>query len=116
MGQLLPPEEDTDLPGFCQALGVPGLADVHTHFLPPRMLKRVWEYFDAAGPLIGIAWPIRYKWADDERVAHLRSMHVKLCSALAYAHRPGMAADLNAWPLECGLQTPGWRPSAPCYS
>ena len=29
------------------------------------MLKRVWEYFDAAGPLIGTDWPIRYKWTTD---------------------------------------------------
>ena len=112
---MLPPEEDTDLPAFCRALGLPGLADVHTHFLPPRMLKRVWEYFDAAGPLIGTDWPIRYKWTDDERVAHLRSMNVKLFSALAYAHRPGMATDLNAWTLEFGLRTPGCLPSATFY-
>ena len=51
---MLPPEEDEDLPAFCRALGVPGLADIHTHFLPPRMLRRVWEYFEAAGPLIGV--------------------------------------------------------------
>ncbi len=78
MDHVLPPEEDDDIPGFCRVLGVPGLADVHTHFLPPRLLKRVWEYFDAAGPLIGTTWPIRYKWTDAERVAHLRSMGVRL--------------------------------------
>ncbi len=33
---MLPPEEDADLPAYCRALGVPGLADIHTHFLPPR--------------------------------------------------------------------------------
>jgi hypothetical protein len=112
MDHALLPEEDTDLPAFCQALGIPGLADVHVHFLPPRMLRRVWEYFDAAGPLIGTSWPIRYKWTDDERVAHLRSMQVKLFGALAYAHRPEMAADLNAWTLAFGHATPGCLPSA----
>jgi uncharacterized protein len=91
MDHVLLPEEDTDLPAFCRALGIPGLADVHVHFLPPRMLRRVWEYFDAAGPLIGTSWPIRYKGTDDERVAHLRSMQVRLFGALAYAHRPEMA-------------------------
>jgi len=40
---MLPSEEDADLPAFCRALGVPGLADIHTHFLPPRMLLRVWQ-------------------------------------------------------------------------
>ena len=64
MDHVLPPEEDADLPAFCRALGVPGLADIHVHFLPPRMLRRVWEYFDAAGPLVGVSWPIRYKWSD----------------------------------------------------
>ena len=40
---------DDDVPEFSRALGVPGLADVHTHFLPPRMLKRVWEYSTRPG-------------------------------------------------------------------
>ena len=92
----------SDVPGFWRALGVPGLADVHVHFLPPRLLRRVWQYFDEAGPLVGVSWPIRYKWSDAERVAHLRSMGVRMFSALAYAHRPGMAADLNEWTLEFG--------------
>lgn len=95
------------MPAFCRALGVPGLADVHVHFLPPRLLRRVWEYFDAAGPLVGITWPIRYRWPDEQRVAHLRSLGVRMFSALAYAHRPGMAADLNAWTLEFARATPG---------
>ena len=94
-GDVRRPEEDADVPAFWRALGVPGLADIHTHFLPPRMLRRVWEYFDAAGPLVGVRWPIRYKWSDEERVAHMRDMGVRMFSALAYAHRPGMAADLT---------------------
>jgi uncharacterized protein len=114
-GGVRPPEEDGDVPEFWQRLGVPGLADVHTHFLPPRMLRRVWEYFDAAGPLIGTSWPIRYKWSDQERVAHLRGMGVRMFSALAYAHRPGMAADLNAWTMAFAKNTPGCLPSATFY-
>ena len=109
---MLPPEEDTDLPAFCRALGLPGLADIHTHFLPPRMLRRVWQYFDEAGPLVGVSWPIRYKWSDAERVAHLRSMGVRMFSALAYAHRPGMAEDLNDWTMAFAKATPGCLPSA----
>jgi hypothetical protein len=71
---------------------VPGLADVHTHFLPPRLLRRVWQYFDKAGPLVGASWPIRYRWSDEERVAHLRSMGCG-CSA-RWPTRTG-----QAWPL-----------------
>jgi uncharacterized protein len=110
-----PPREDADVPAFCRALGVPGLADVHVHFLPRRLLRRVWEYFDVAGPLVGTAWPIRYRWPDEQRVAHLRALGVLAYSALAYAHRPGMAADLNAWTLEFARATPGCLPSATFY-
>ena len=115
MDHVLPPEEDTDLPAFCRALGVPGLADIHTHFLPPRLLRRVWQYFDEAGPLVGVSWPVRYKGSDAERVAHLRSMGVRMFSALAYAHRPDMAAELNAWTLAFGRANPGCLPSATFY-
>jgi hypothetical protein len=114
MDHVLPPE-DADLPAFCRALGVPGLADIHVHFLPPRMLRRVWDYFEAAGPLVGVSWPIRYKWSDGERVAHLRSMGVRMFSALAYAYRPDMAADLNAWTLAFARANPGCLPSATFY-
>jgi len=111
-GGVRAPEEDGGVPAFWQTLGLPGLADVHTHFLPPRMLRRVWEYFDAAGPLVGVSWPIRYKWSDEERVAHLKRMGVRMFSALAYAHRPDMAADLNAWTMAFAKATPGCLPSA----
>jgi len=109
------PQDDEDVPAFWRALGLPGLADVHTHFLPPRMMRRVWEYFDAAGPLLGRTWPIHYKGSDEERVAHLRGMGVRMFSALAYAHRPGMAADLNAWTMTFAKATPGCLPSATFY-
>ncbi len=92
MDEVLPPEEDADIPAFCQALGVPGLADIHVHFLPPRMLRRVWDYFDQAGPLVGVSWPIRYKWSDEERVAR--------CSA-ARRHRYKQVIDRR-------LRRDGW--------
>ena len=115
MSEVRAPAEDEDVPAFWRALGRPGLADVHTHFLPPRMLRRVWEYFEAAGPLLGRRWPIQYKWSDEERVAHLRGMGVRMFSALAYAHRPGMAADLNAWTMAFAKATPGCLASATFY-
>ena len=103
------------MPGFCRALGIPGLADMHVHFLPPRLLRKVWEYFDAAGPLVGTVWPIRYRWPDEQRVAHLRAIGVRAFSALAYAHRPGMAAGLNDWTLDFARHTPGCLASATFY-
>jgi predicted TIM-barrel fold metal-dependent hydrolase len=112
---VAPPVADADVPAFCRALGIPGLADVHVHFLPPRMMRRVWAYFDSGGPLVGAPWPIRYRWPDEERVAQLRAMGVRMFSALAYAHRPAMAADLNVWTLEFARANPGCLPSATFY-
>ncbi|MBM0238223.1 amidohydrolase [Micromonospora sp. ATA32] len=104
--------DDAEVPAFWQRLGLPGLADVHVHFLPPRLLRKVWAYFDAAGPLVGTEWPIRYRWSDAERVAHLRRLGVRAFTALAYPHRPGMAAELNRWTLDFARATPGCLPSA----
>ncbi|SNT64368.1 hypothetical protein SAMN05421812_1178 [Asanoa hainanensis] len=103
---------DEDVPRFWAALGLPGLADVHTHFLPERMMRRVWAHFDSAGPLVGMPWPIRYRGSDEARVSVLRRMGVRAFSALAYAHRPGMASDLNTWTLDFAARTPGCLPCA----
>ncbi len=102
---------DEGVASWAADLGLPGLADVHTHFLPPRMMRRVWDHFDAAGPLIGRPWPINYKWPEDQRIQHLTTMGVRMFSALAYAHVPGMAASLNDWTLEFAAATPGCLPS-----
>jgi hypothetical protein len=79
------------------ALGLPGLVDVHTHFLPPQVMSKVRAQFDAAGPLIGRPWPLHYRDSDEALVEVLRSFGVARFTALPYAHRPGMADWLNDW-------------------
>jgi predicted TIM-barrel fold metal-dependent hydrolase len=91
---------------FWQDLGLPGLFDVHVHFLPDNIQRRVWEQFDSAGPKIGRAWPIRYRATLDERVALLRDLGVRRFSALPYAHRPGAATYLNDWAREFAHNVP----------
>jgi len=82
---------------FWQDLGLPGLFDVHVHFLPPNIQRRVWEQFDTAGPRIGREWPIRYRGTVEQRVALLRDLGIRRFSALPYAHKPGVATYLNDW-------------------
>lgn len=82
------------------------LFDIHTHFLPPRMRAKVLEQFDTAGPLIGAEWPIRYRGDEDELVDTLRQLGVRRFSALAYAHRPGMAEWLNDWTFDFADRVP----------
>jgi uncharacterized protein len=88
---------DQDVPGWWRQLGLPGLYDVHVHFLPPPVMRRVREHFDEAGPLIGRRWPLHYRGDDEERVAQLRTLGVRRFSALPYAHKPGIAEYLNDW-------------------
>jgi predicted TIM-barrel fold metal-dependent hydrolase len=91
------PVEDTR--EFWRALGLPGLFDVHVHFMPPRIQRAVWDAFAMAEhhPKLARPWPIRYRLEEDERVALLRRFGVRRFSALAYAHKPGVATYLNDW-------------------
>ena len=105
---------DVAVPAFWRGLGLPGLADVHVHFYPERMLRKVWRVFDQAATY-GMEWPITYRWPDGARVAHLAAMGVRAYPALSYAHKPGMAADLTAWAIEFAARTPGCLPSGTFY-
>jgi predicted TIM-barrel fold metal-dependent hydrolase len=96
-------------------LAIPGLFDVHTHFLPPRVMAKVRHQFDTAGPLIGRPWPLHYRGSDESLVTLLGSFGVRRFSALAYAHRPGMAEFLNDWAFAFADRTPGCLRSATFY-
>ena len=91
---------------FWRELGIPGLFDVHVHFLPDNIQRRVWEQFDQAGPKIGREWPVRYRQSVEDRVALLRDLGVRRFSALPYAHRPGVATYLNDWARTFAAEVP----------
>ncbi len=91
---------------FWEALGLPGLFDVHVHFLPPNIQRAVYAQFDDAGPKIGRPWPIRYRLQHEERVNLLRDMGVRRFPTLPYAHKPGVASYLNAWSWDFASTTP----------
>ncbi|KGN37777.1 amidohydrolase family protein [Knoellia subterranea] len=93
----LPPDEAALVRSRLDALGLPGMIDVHTHFMPKRVLDKVWAYFDSAGPKLGREWPIAYRGTDEERVDRLREFGVERFTSLSYPHKPGMAGFLNAW-------------------
>lgn len=106
---------DADLPALWSQLGVPGVFDVHTHFLPEPMLRKVWAYFDAAEHNYGVPWPVSYRGDDDARLAQLRAMGVERFTALVYAHKAGMAAWLNEWALDFAAGVPQCVPTATFY-
>lgn len=100
-------EEAGEIRRFWQGLGLPGLVDVHTHFMPERVLRKVWEYFDALGPLTGgLSWPITYRQQEAERTTVLREFGVQAFTAMLYPHKPGMARWLNDWAADFAGRTP----------
>ena len=90
-----PPVDDADVPRFWRELGLPGLVDVHVHFLPERVQAKVWQYFADAEAHYGAPWPITYALPVEERLTVLDALGVRAFSTLPYPHKPGMAAWLN---------------------
>jgi uncharacterized protein len=110
-----PPESDDDVPRFLAELGVPGIVDIHVHFLPERVLRKVWAYFDEAQTHYGTAWPVHYRTPEPERVATLRKLGVQTFAPLVYPHKPGMARWLTEWVTEFAATTADALPTATLY-
>lgn len=101
-------EEAGETRRFARSLGLPGLADVHTHFMPERVLRKVWVYFDALGPLTGgMERPITYRREETERAGLLRDFGVRAFTSMLSPHKPGMARRLNGWAAGFARRTPG---------
>lgn len=109
-------EESGEVRRFWTGLGLPGLIDVHTHFMPERVLHKVWDYFDTSGPMIGgLQWPITYRAQEAERTALLREFGVRSFTSMLYPHKPGMARWLNDWAADFARRTPDCLHTATLY-
>ncbi len=104
-----------ELPAWVREVVPEGLVDLHTHFLPERVLRKVWAFFDDAGRHYGMDWPIHYRLPEEERIGVLRRLGVATFAPLVYPHRPGMAAWLNDWIGEFAARTPGALRTATFY-
>jgi len=103
---------DDDVAAFLAGLGVPGIVDVHVHFLPENVLRKVWGYFDQAQEHYGMPWPVHYRLPEADRVAVLEKLGVTTFAPLVYPHRPGMARWLTEWVTEFAAATLGAVPTA----
>ncbi|GAA1502649.1 amidohydrolase family protein [Nocardioides humi] len=116
-------QEAGEVRSFWQGLGLPGLMDLHVHFLPPPIERAVWREFDNGGELIGRDWPIRYRFDAATRLRLLRDFGVRRFPTLPYAHKPGVADYLNDWSRAFAADVPEalWtatlypEPEAPSY-
>ncbi len=68
--------------------------DAHVHLFPERVFDAIWRWFDTH------AWKIRYRLHSEQVIAFLLGHGVERFTGLLYAHKPGMAAALNAYMAE----------------
>lgn len=109
------PGADEDVPAWVSSLGLDGLVDLHVHFLPEPVLRKVWAYFDEAETHYGVEWPVQYRTPQEERVETLRALGVSAFAPLVYPHKPGMAEWLNAWVREFADGVPAAVRTATLY-
>jgi uncharacterized protein len=110
------PGADAEVPAFTRALGLPGLTDLHLHFLPDAMQQKVWGFFDRASVEYGPEWPIHYRLPADERLGILRDLGVRHFAPLVYPHKPDMAAWLNEWVRDFAAANPEAVPTATFFA
>lgn len=106
------PRSDAEIPDFLAGIGLDGIIDIHVHHLPPRLQQAVWRYFDG---LEEPPWPISYREDEPTRLATLRSLGVRAHTALAYAHKPGVARWCNEHTLALADANPQVIPSFTFY-
>jgi hypothetical protein len=66
--------------------------DAHTHLHPPRLFAAIRRWFDEHTD-----WTLRGPTEPEAVAAALRAAGVERFAFFSYAHRPGMARDLNRW-------------------
>ena len=82
-------QEDTQVPA-----GLPPVIDAHVHIFPDSLFSAIRSWFDEH------AWPIRYQMHSSQIFEFLISRGVQHVVALQYAHKPGIARDLNVYMAE----------------
>lgn len=66
--------------------------DAHLHILPERLMAAIFDYFDMRKE-----WYFPYRANVPEYLTHLRTSGMKKGFVLLYAHKRGMASNLNQW-------------------
>lgn len=87
--------------------GFPPVIDAHVHFFPDRLFAQVWDWFQQFG------WPVRYRLGSQQLAKFLLARGVSRIVGLHYAHKPGIAWELNRFMAElcqsndriCGMAT-----------
>jgi predicted TIM-barrel fold metal-dependent hydrolase len=82
---LADPEGDR-IPG-----DIPFVVDAHVHLFPDMLFDAIWAWFDQFG------WPVRYRLYSEKLIDFMLSRGVGHIVGLHYAHKPGIARQLNVY-------------------
>lgn len=74
--------------------GLPPVIDAHVHIFPHNIFSSIQKWFDEN------AWHIRYQMSSSRVFEFLLSHGIKHIIALQYAHKPGIARQLNHYMSE----------------
>jgi len=81
--------------------GLPYIVDAHVHLFPDSLFSSVRKWFDQYG------WPIRYRLTSQEIISFLLTRGISHIVALHYAHKPGVARELNDYMAGLCNSNPG---------
>jgi predicted TIM-barrel fold metal-dependent hydrolase len=82
-------QEDSTIPE-----DLPPVVDAHVHIFPRSIFSAIWKWFDKN------AWKIRYQMTTTQIFDFLLSHGIQHIIALQYAHKPGIARQLNRYMSE----------------
>jgi predicted TIM-barrel fold metal-dependent hydrolase len=85
--------------------------DAHTHLHPPRLFAAIRRWFAEH-----THWNLRGPMEPDAIVAALRAAGVERFAVFSYAHRPGMARELNRWVRDTAARFPEAIPLATVHA
>jgi predicted TIM-barrel fold metal-dependent hydrolase len=85
------------------------IIDMHAHFFPEQLLASIWEWFAQR------MWKINYQDDSDGLARTLESFGVERFVTYNYAHKPGVAAELNRWTAEFAARNPSALPFATVF-
>ncbi len=71
--------------------GLGPVIDAHVHAFPDELFRGIWQWFDRHG------WPVRYQLPTDHLLNFLCERGVERLVLLHYAHKPGLAEQLNPY-------------------
>ena len=98
LGKPLPALDDVE--GAALPAALPPVVDAHVHLFPEKLFQAVQAWFDKHG------WPIRYRMSSEALLEFLFQRGVGHIVGLQYAHKAGMAEELNSYMIGLCRQFP----------